>query len=664
MEYINDNIIEKGIDMDELGDFIQKKTGEAMESLPLEQLKKMVELFNNKGEENTGGETVTLEIKQEVKEGPTEEEIKQKEEEEKKKKEEEEKKLEEEKKKKEEEEAKKKQEEEKKRIEEEAKKKKEDDAKKKLEEEAKKKEEEQKKLEEKKKKEDDLKKKLEQYKKKKEEEKKKDEQNKKKEEKIILNKEAPENKKEEPNKDIKKEEPKKTVEVKKPEEKKKEEPNKKEEPKKKEEKPQEQSKSVPIPVPNRPSMASLNSTAPQNYEFDTFTQQNNKLLELSQNNTLITVTITDPKKEKSNFFSKNIYSYNVQCPELKSSVRRIMSDFEWLRNQLIIRYPLRQIPPMVKEGFLKQEDNIINKVETEELFEQRKIRYLTKFINSIIQKKILRTSPIFHEFLVLEDNKFKKYKSIVESKKYELEISLSNLITTKGKVQCTVDKKMIDGVNNLANKSVFIYELYNKIDASMNEIINNITNLALHMKEVSCCFEILKKNINILQCSNNENLKKHFDNYKKLFEGWSVSLKKQAKFFNEDFRENFNYMTMEFDSMNLLYKKYNEFKKEYEEFSSMINKRKEDLFSSKNYEKWGLQPGTEKSLNSFKNNKKEAFEYMLFRENLLLIEEKKRINITVYKMKKQFDKLMKMQSDKIQNLYDIMTNKLKIELNI
>jgi hypothetical protein len=39
-----------------------------------------------------------------------------------------------------------------------------------------------------------------------------------------------------------------------------------------------------------------------------------------------------------------------------------------------------------------------------------RIRYLNKFMNGILRKKILRTSPITYEFLVLEQKDFEKYK--------------------------------------------------------------------------------------------------------------------------------------------------------------------------------------------------------------------------------------------------------------
>ena len=112
----------------------------------------------------------------------------------------------------------------------------------------------------------------------------------------------------------------------------------------------------------------------------------------------------------------------------------------------------------MKESLLKQIGNIL-KIESEDVIEQRKIRYLNKFINSILQKKILRTSPIFHEFLCLSEDNFKKYRNKLDSKKFELDITLKNLITTKGKIKCSLENNSIeeDDNHNCICKRLYYY---------------------------------------------------------------------------------------------------------------------------------------------------------------------------------------------------------------
>ena len=88
------------------------------------------------------------------------------------------------------------------------------------------------------------------------------------------------------------------------------------------------------------------------------------------------------------------------------------------------------------------------------------MRYLNKFMNAIIQKKILRTSPLLFEFLSLESKKFKSYQDKITQIKYELDIKLNNLMTTKGKIKCILENNSIDEANNIGYKYSSLNEIY------------------------------------------------------------------------------------------------------------------------------------------------------------------------------------------------------------
>ena len=84
-------------------------------------------------------------------------------------------------------------------------------------------------------------------------------------------------------------------------------------------------------------------------------------------------------------------------------------------------------------------------------------------------------------------------------------------------------------------------------------------------------------------------------------------------------------MNLESQELSHIYKNYITFKNEYEDFTIRINKRKEELFEQKDYSKWSLQPRTELQLPMLQNNKKIAFEKMLYKEVFLLSQEKKEL---------------------------------------
>ena len=53
LDYINENIIEKGYNPEELSNFIIKKTGIPMDSMNFDQLKNMIDKFKDQSLENT-----------------------------------------------------------------------------------------------------------------------------------------------------------------------------------------------------------------------------------------------------------------------------------------------------------------------------------------------------------------------------------------------------------------------------------------------------------------------------------------------------------------------------------------------------------------------------------------------------------------------------------
>jgi len=398
---------------------------------------------------------------------------------------------------------------------------------------------------------------------------------------------------------------------------------------------------------------------PTSYEIETDIQQENKLMEFHRNHNKIQIIISDPKKEgKKGLFSKTYSTYRVQCPQLNFDVRRSYSDFEWFRNQLIKRYPLRLIPPIGKDNMVKQIENLL-KMENEEFIEFRKLRYLQKFMDSILKRSVLKTSPILYEFLRLDEEIFKTYQKKINEKKYELSISLDNLITLKGKINCELKEDSIKNANENAKKYNDLSDIYNKIYSYISNIVLDFLSLNIHMKQLSSYFEELNKYLNEYQCTKCDDMKTIYSNFAKIFNNWSISFGKQSEYFNKDFKETFNYYGLGINEMNTIFKKYTEFKNEYESFTSIINKKKEKLFATKNIEKWDVEPGTEDDIPNYLDNKDIAFEKMLYKETILLKEEKKRICATIYLMNKQFDKLIKYQNENIKIYYDSMVKNSK-----
>ena len=393
----------------------------------------------------------------------------------------------------------------------------------------------------------------------------------------------------------------------------------------------------------------------QSYDIKTKPQQKNKLLELEEQKQIITITVSEPKKEKTGgFFSKPIYSYRIVTSIINKDVRRTYADFEWLRDQLCQRYALRVVPPIIKENAFSQMD-IIEKGDNEEVIGQKKANYLNIFLNKLLQRKIYRTSPLVLEFLELDEQNFKKYKEKLTKSKYELNISLDNLRTINSKIHCEIKKENIKNADDINKKTNKLSEIYQKLEKSLTNIVSDFQLLENHMKDVSNQFGLLTAEFT--EDVNHTKIKDIFSNLSKLFGQWSVSYANQNKFFKDDFKSIFKYMNLETCEISPIYKNFLSFKSEYEDFTLRINKKKEELFEQKDYSKWSLAPGTESQLPMFQNNKKIAFEKMLYKETFLLSEEKKRIACTLHLLFKQYNKIIKNQSNELEDYFKKLKEK-------
>ena len=208
--------------------------------------------------------------------------------------------------------------------------------------------------------------------------------------------------------------------------------------------------------------------SPMTYEIKTQIQQDNELLKLDKEKKRIKITVSEPKKEKSkSLFKKDIYTYKVSCPEIKTEVRRSYADFEWLKNQLGLYYALRVVPPLIKESMFFQLE-IVNKKDPEEIIENAKVKYLNYFMTSLIKKKIFRTSAILYEFLELNESDFKKYKDLLGKYKYDLNVTLDNLKTVKGNVKFELKKDDIKKGNAFGKKCNEICNIYQYLKKKKN----------------------------------------------------------------------------------------------------------------------------------------------------------------------------------------------------
>jgi methyl-accepting chemotaxis protein len=399
---------------------------------------------------------------------------------------------------------------------------------------------------------------------------------------------------------------------------------------------------------------------PEVFDIKTKTPKTNKLLDLEKEKQKINIKISELKNEKSEsggIFGKNKNLYKIECDAMKSNVKRTYSDFEWLRGMYVMYYPLRIIPPLIKEANLLLE-GIVDKNDDKEKVENKKIKHLNQFIHTLLKKKLFRTSSLLYNFITLDNEEFKKYKESVNKRRYELSQNFDNFKNMNGKIHCEFNKDKIAYVEKISLGYQKISNIYTKLEENLNKVISDLNNLSYNMKEISDRFQELTENLKYFQ--HNGRMSNAYIQLNTIFGCWSSSLKNQSEFFNEDFLQLFKFFNLQIKETDILHKQLITQKKNYESKGLKLLKKKEELFYQGDVSKWGVDPSEKKLVEKCSNEKTICFEKMLCKETNSLKEEKKTLAIYINLINRQFDKLLKNQSDELLIFFDNLKNSHQI----
>ena len=365
------------------------------------------------------------------------------------------------------------------------------------------------------------------------------------------------------------------------------------------------------------------------------------LSKLENNKKKLNINITNGRFEKvGGLFSTVKFMCNLSCKELESNVLRTLDDFEWFKNQLNEKYPLIYIPPIYYSKDKSKNDPYLT------------TRYINKFMNAIIRRKLLRISPMTYQFLTLEGDKFMKYKEALNKRKFTLHLKMENFKSTKetgefhfNKQQIYLPEKYIKNLD-LSNYAT----LNEKLNEMLTEVSNDFKNLSLHTKILSEIFSRLFSHST--KADFNENSKNILAKYRTLFIYWSSSFEKQSLFFGQEFKEFFTYVNSQINELNNIYLQFDRYREDYEKSGIQLFEKKEKLFFEKKYDKWELAKEDLEKLNEFKNNYSEALHYICKDYSTLVEGQKIRVACSCNIIMKEFKKVNKYLGEQFVEIFD------------
>ncbi len=247
----------------------------------------------------------------------------------------------------------------------------------------------------------------------------------------------------------------------------------------------------------------------------------NKLTEIQNLN----IEITKYSKSKTGIFFSE-YILTIEVKELDSKVERSFSDFIWLKKTLETFYPTAYIPPIPKIPFFhKTNDNYL----------KRKKRYFNKFLICLSQNILIRSTPIFLDFLTSNEEELNNVKETYYNE--EPPTSIKKYMTLNGYVNIETGKEKDDYAEKIKNSILKKNNSFIDLNKALKEIIFQFQIFSEKMIQVSNSFSQLANNFN-----DNIQVKNILNNYKNITQSWSEGYKKQKDIFQIEFKEFFKYI--------------------------------------------------------------------------------------------------------------------------
>ena len=346
----------------------------------------------------------------------------------------------------------------------------------------------------------------------------------------------------------------------------------------------------------------------------------------------IKIEMTIGERVPGTFFSKAYTTYIIVTSPANLKVRRRYSDFEWLRQVLINLYSSNVIPPIPKK-------NKIGGDRFDELFLDKRLRTLEKFINLIITDPIIRDSQILYDFLSIEEeskfNNRKKYYS-----NYKLPMNLCEFKSPNGKLNITINEEVEIFYQNIKDNTELNQDLLTKLNTNIKQLSLEMTNVFNRMDEIAkICDELF---INSIKYYDINDIKVSYCQLKDMFKNWSTALKKECVLLNVNVREYFKYSKNLFRSMKEMLNIVDFHKQTYYKSKRNLITKKEELFKRSDVSKWDLGPNKNISIVSLLKDKNVALPKMLYSETKVVNNMKQMYGYYLNRATGEFERIRKL----------------------
>ena len=370
------------------------------------------------------------------------------------------------------------------------------------------------------------------------------------------------------------------------------------------------------------------------------------------NDKKVTVIIKNPKAVETSIFKSNYISYEVFTDITQWQVSRRYSDFDWLRLTLKKIHPGLYCPPLPgkKIGSRRFENDFVIK----------RMKYLNKFMNDIMENEIYKASEILISFLSISDReqfeyKKKSFDSMKSPEKLEEYYSLN------GKINLLEDDYNEMNYTNVQNYVKLQIQLFDRLNYNLKNYLSNINAACNNLEDIQKDFEMLTQLNKIVLMK--EEITKTYEELTIFFKNWKRIMHNQNDLINENIRYFFKYISMEDNAFNELIQDRLIIKEQYSKEMNKLIKKKEDLWIEKDINKWNITNYDNIDRLMLIKDKEYAFSKMCTVDTQNLINLHNKLNYTNYTNNEQLKMIIKLDKEKFINNIKIFAKEFYFTLN-
>ena len=192
------------------------------------------------------------------------------------------------------------------------------------------------------------------------------------------------------------------------------------------------------------------------------------------------------------------------------------------------------------------------------------MRDYNRFMNSILENPLLRSSQIVEEFITKNQNDFHIIK--LKYKKLEKKVKMKDFLSLTGELDATFYQEKHNLSLNIPKLIDKKRNLYLNLNNALKEIINEFEIIDTKMNNLSEAFHDLSNEYK----NNFENIEllEDFGNFCK---NLSNIYSQEKKFFKIDVKEFFKYLRLELDEVDKLFNEYKYAKINFEGYESVLS---------------------------------------------------------------------------------------------